>query len=52
MFFGLFTIFIAGVIGWVLNIVALANMTEFSGMMAARILGIVVPFIGAILGYL
>lgn len=49
---GVFTILIVGLIGWVMNIVALFGTTEFSGMMAARILGVVIPFIGAVLGYI
>lgn len=52
--FGAAVIGIIGVtaaVGWVLNIVALAHMHAASGMMAARILGVVVPPIGAILGW-
>lgn len=38
--------------GWILNIVDLIHMTGLSGMMVARVVGIFVFPLGAVLGYL
>lgn len=44
--------FIAGVIGWIANIVQLADMCcGMSGMMILRAVGILVPPLGAVLGF-
>lgn len=42
-----------GLVGWVLNIVALfgSDLGEITGMFVLRIVGVVIPFIGAILGW-
>lgn len=45
---------LAGLIGWILNVVGLWNMTA-SGqeiLFAFRILGILIPPVGAVVGYL
>ena len=46
------TVIIAGVLGWILNIVALVGANEIAGMEIARIAGIFIPPLGAVLGYL
>jgi hypothetical protein len=45
---------IAGVVGWVLNIVTLAHsdFSAWTGLLVLRCLGVVVPPLGAVLGYL
>lgn len=45
---------IAGVTGWVLNIIELANIVggDITGMFVLRIIGIVIVPLGAVLGYL
>lgn len=44
---------LAGMIGWVLNLVAIAQTccTPFDGMMVLRIVGIFLAPIGAVVGY-
>lgn len=37
--------------GWIMNIVALAHATAFSGLVVLRAIGVFIPFIGAVLGY-
>ena len=44
-------LFVVGLIGWVLNIVALCDMGSFSGLMALRIIGIFLAPLGAVLGF-
>lgn len=44
-------LFIAGLIGWVLNIISLAGMDGESGMMILRAVGIFIAPLGAVLGY-
>lgn len=39
-------------VGWVMNIVELAAMEGFSGMLVLRVAGIFIAPLGAILGYL
>lgn len=48
-----FVIVVAGVIGWIMNIVKLiANMNlPITGVFVLRIVGIFVPIIGAVLGW-
>jgi hypothetical protein len=51
---GLFAILIAGFVGWVLNIATLFSMpwvSETAGMLVVRVIGVIIPFIGAVLGY-
>lgn len=47
----LFGIIIAGAIGWILNIVAIANTTAFSGLVVIRAIGVFLAPLGAVLGY-
>jgi hypothetical protein len=44
---------IAGVYGWIMNIVEITR-SEFAltGMMVARVIGVFVPPLGSVLGYL
>lgn len=46
-------VFLAGVGGWVANIVAIANgdFTPLTGMMVLRVIGIFFAPLGAVLGY-
>jgi hypothetical protein len=47
------TVFVAGFIGWVMNIVTIATtFTELTGLMIIRIVGIFIAPLGAVLGYL
>lgn len=51
--FGFLALLIGGVIGWVLNIVALVGMeTVLSGLGVLRIIGIFLAPIGAVLGFI
>lgn len=52
--FAIFGIFIAGSIGWVLNIVAVAQSSfdPLTGIVVLRCIGIFVPPLGAVLGYI
>jgi hypothetical protein len=54
--FGLFLIFmwIAGAVGWVLNIIAVVHTCcdPLTGVLAVRIAGIFVLPIGAVMGYI
>lgn len=47
------TFVIAAIVGWVMNIIAIFNMTAATpvGWVVGRIVGVFVPFIGAIVGY-
>ena len=45
-------LFIVGLIGWVLNILALIHATEISGMVVARGIGVFMAPLGSVLGYL
>lgn len=45
-------LFLAGIGGWVANIVKLVNADVFSGMEVARVIGILFAPLGAILGFL
>lgn len=50
----LLSIFILSLIGWVLNIAEVFSspwIAENAGMLIVRIIGIIIPFIGAVLGY-
>lgn len=49
---GIFALIIAGIVGWILNIVMIFHDTEFSGMMVVRVIGVFIPIIGAVLGYI
>lgn len=48
-----FLVVLAGCVGWVWNIVKLINsdFSAMSGMLVARILGVPIPPLGAVLGY-
>ena len=48
-----FLVFVAAIIGWVMNLVQVISMTSdtLTVLLALKIVGIIVPFIGAILGY-
>lgn len=44
---------IAGIYGWMVNLVVLYNMNaEAVGELIVRTIGVIVPFIGAVLGYI
>ena len=43
--------FLLAVYGWILNIVALCAMSGFSGLLAARVVGIFVFPVGSLLGF-
>ena len=49
-----FTIVIAALYGWIMNIVSLAhmNMTDVTGMLVLRVVGIFMAPLGAVLGYI
>lgn len=44
-------VFVAGLLGWVMNIVDLVQATAMGGLEYARIAGIFVAPLGAVLGY-
>jgi hypothetical protein len=46
-------VIIAGIVGWVLNIVAIVghDFVNEIGMGIVRVIGVFVPIIGAVLGY-
>jgi hypothetical protein len=39
-------------IGWVLNLIAIADATAFSGMVVLRAVGIFIAPLGAVLGFI
>jgi hypothetical protein len=45
------SVVLGGAFGWVMNIVSLAHMEGFSGMLLIRVAGIFFPPLGAVLGY-
>ena len=46
-------VLIAGIYGWVMNIVAIANsdFAAISGILVLRVVGIFLPPLGAVMGY-
>lgn len=42
---------LGGLVGWVLNIIAIVHADHISGMLVARIIGVFVAPLGAVLGY-
>ena len=46
-----FIIFIAALIGWVMNIIQLSQYDHFTGMVMVRAVGVLVAPLGAILGW-
>lgn len=44
-------IFIAGLMGWVMNIIAIAGSDHVSGMVLVRVMGVLIAPLGAILGW-
>lgn len=42
---------IAGIVGWVWNILAIIDATGFSGLLIARVIGVFVAPLGAVLGW-
>lgn len=44
---------LAGVVGWVMNIVDIVNsdLSKITGMLVVRIIGVFIPPLGAVLGY-
>jgi len=44
-------VWIFGLVGWVLNIMQIANADHITGMVAVRIIGVVMVPLGAILGW-
>lgn len=49
-----FSIVLAGLFGWVMNIVAIiqSDFAPIGGMLIARVIGVFVAPLGAVLGYL
>ena len=47
------TAVVAGIIGWAMNLIAIFSMDSLTpiGMIIGRILGVIIPFIGAVIGY-
>jgi hypothetical protein len=43
----------AGVLGWIMNVLTIAHTIDapLSGMLILRVLGVVIPILGAVLGY-
>lgn len=52
--FGFFTILalIAGIYGWIMNIVQIIESSVITGMVVARVCGVFLAPLGAVLGYL
>ena len=44
--------FVAAVIGWIFNIMEIADSVAFSGMLVLRAIGVFVAPLGAVLGYI
>lgn len=44
-------ILIAGCIGYLMNVISLIADYQTTGWMVARVIGVFIPFIGAVLGY-
>lgn len=42
---------VLAVIGWIMNIAAIWNATEITGMVVARAIGVFIVPLGAVLGY-
>jgi len=42
----------AAIYGWIVNIVVLFHLNEGVGEIVTRAIGVIVPFIGAVLGYI
>ena len=51
---GVVAIWLACIVGWVLNIVTIVGTPqfEFTGLLVARVIGVFVAPLGAILGYI
>ena len=47
-----FALFVVGAVGWVLNVIAVADSVAFSGMLVLRAIGIFIGPLGAVLGYI
>lgn len=45
-------LFIAGAVGWIMNIIAVAQSDFVSGMVILRIVGIFMAPLGAVLGWI
>lgn len=43
---------VGGCAGWVMNIIKIAEAGEFTAMVALRCIGVLVVFLGAILGWI
>lgn len=50
-YFILFSIIAVLLVGYALNLFALFNLTSFSGELALRVVGVIIPPLGVILGY-
>ena len=46
-----FAVFVLGIAGWIFNLVKLFHLDVFSGGAIARAIGVIIPPVGAILGY-
>jgi len=52
LMFGGWGLVLGACVGWVLNLVAIAQVNDFSGMLVLRVIGIFVAPIGAVLGWI
>ena len=50
--FSVAAVLILGAFGWVLNIIDIIHSSGIDGMVIVRVIGVFIPFLGAILGYL
>ena len=50
--FGFILLLLAGFVGWVMNIVALATASEALGMTMLRAVGVLIAPLGGVLGYI
>lgn len=51
---GIVALWLAGIVGWVMNIITIINIAplEMTGMLVARVIGVFVAPLGAVLGYI
>lgn len=45
-------LFVAGLLGWVLNIIEIAHAATIDGMVILRVIGVFIAPLGAVLGFL
>lgn len=51
---GVIALWLAGIVGWVMNIITIIQISplEMTGMLVARVIGVFVAPLGAVLGYI